>query len=166
MAKLPDASMLQTREPQPGMGVASYNPSVIDAAAPGLGYSHAQESIAQTVDKGGKELLAAIAKKQEEVDTTAVEDAWNKYQSAAIDVTHGPNGVLNLQGGNAVNMPGGMLATTEQALALKRQEIGSTLTNKDQEARFAQRTAATDLGVKAKIVGHLAQQQTVFRARR
>lgn len=155
MGKLPTPDQLGTRDPQPSTGVATYNPNVLDSAAPGL-------ATAKVAGQLTNELDHYVAIEQEKDDTTRVEDAWNKYKSAAVDMTAGEQGVLNTKGGDAVN--GKLLETVDTRLTDTRKTVLESLTNADQRRRFTERANATDLQVKTQVLSHVATERQTYAA--
>ena len=94
MARLPTFEQLgQTPAPQPGMGVVSDRSGTQDNDIEG----RALVGLGNSLQQASNELFAF----KEKTDTIKVEDAWNQYKNAAIDLTMGarqgcsrPRGVM------------------------------------------------------------------------
>lgn len=159
MAKLPNYTEVAGGAPVPkevSGGIAQVNvPSGFDA-----------EGVA-TMGMG-KALIGIgeeFAREQEKIDTIKVEDAWNRYKNAALDLSIGQDGLLTTQGEAAVN--GKLLSRAESTLTTTRQDIIANLGNAEQQRRFAQRADMTDLQTKHQVLAHLTTQtkeyeKTVF----
>jgi soluble lytic murein transglycosylase-like protein len=153
MAKLPDRTALgNTPTPQPTLGVVGIQANDSGLEAPG-----------QAMAAAGKSIIAVgedIAREQEKIDTVRVEDAWNQYKTAALDITTGADGVLTVQGANAVN--GNLLQKASTALTTQREALLQTLGTDEQRKRFAQRTQITDLQTKQQVLGHLMKEHVAY----
>lgn len=166
-AKSPDAEALGARpSPHPAGGLSQYRGEVEGREKPAqalFGFAEDQRSAAQTTIAAGQTDMATGAEfmqmaqifraEQEKMDTVRVEDAWNQYKNAALDVTNGQKGVLNLKGGDAVN--GNILQSAETNLQSAKDRILEGLANDAQRARFKARADSTDLQVKHQVLTHL-----------
>lgn len=158
MPKLPGPEVYGAEPtPKPGTGVATFAPVGEGIAAPGL----AMSQLGRTIAGVGEE----IAREQEKIDTVKVEDAWNRYKNAALDLTTGEGGVLTMKGADAVN--GNLLNRAAGGLNAKRTEIVDSLSTDEQRKRFAARADLTDLQTKSQVLAHLetehaAYEKTVF----
>ncbi len=156
MAKIPSFQELGLDAPKASTDVASYQATSGHETAPG----EALAAMGTSVENEGDKLWAVARQEQEKVDTTKVEDAWNKYKSTALDLTNGPNGVLATQGADAVN--GKLLDKTTTGLTDARKAILESLQTDEQRTRFAQRADITDLSTKHQVLTHLVSQQKAY----
>ncbi|MCR4332572.1 MAG: hypothetical protein NUV34_07715, partial [Sulfuricaulis sp.] len=157
MPRLPTFEQLgPTPSPQPPAGVVNYRATSGAEAAPGAALAQAGGQMEATSDR----LFQLIKIEQEKADTTRVEDAWNQYKNAALDLTVGDKGLLNLKGGAAVNA--NLLQTAGKQLEASRKAIEQTLGNDEQRKRFTERAQVTDLQVKHQVLNHLAAEQREY----
>ena len=157
MAKTPDYTALGERPiPRPAGGLAQYRGEMPALEAPG----QALMRLGAGFENEGDKLFRQFQIEQEKADTTRVEDAWNQYKNAALDLTIGEKGVLKLRGGEAVNA--NMLQTTNDGLEAVAKRIGDGLQNDEQRARFKTRTQATDLQVKHRVLQHLDSEHKEY----
>lgn len=154
MPKMPDRSAFGsgTNAPQPSLGVVGLNAGGSEFEAPGI----AMQAVGKTTMALGEEMR----QEQEKIDTVRVEDAWNQYKSAALDLTTGTDGLLTIKGSDAVN--GNLWQRASTSLSDQREAIGSTLATDEQKKRFQQRTQITDLQTKQQVLTHLMGEHQAY----
>lgn len=153
MARIPTFDQLgQTPAPQPAGAVVAYNPNSGAEEAPGQAMARAGAGLETEADK----LHHIIRQEQEKTDSIMVEDAWNQYKSHAIDLMHGPNGLLNTEGADAVR--GDLIGRAQASLESQRAKILGGLGNDEQRGRFMQRADITDMHTKQSTYAHLAKE--------
>lgn len=155
MAKLPSFAELGLDAPHPQANVVQLRGSTGAETLPGEALAREGTQLQGEGDK----LWAAAKAEQERLDTTRVEDAWNQYRKAALDVTSGQQGLLNTRGADAVN--GDLWKRAGDAMTPQRKAIMEGL-NETQAERFRQRADATDLQVQHQIVTHVATEQRAY----
>lgn len=151
MAKLPDLSLNSIPSPRPSGDVVQLpSETGLEMVPAKLEGEEAQQLMTVAVQAG---------RAQDRLDTTVVEDAWNKYKDAALEATAGKDGVLNTKGENAVK--GDLLKVSGERLRTARDAIEENL-SPEQRVRFAPRAAATDTQVKSHVYSHIANQSQVY----
>lgn len=98
---------------------------------------------------------------KEQHDALRVEDATNQLINQKLELTHGPDGFMNLKGAAAVNTP--FLKTYADSYQKAATDIGTTLDSTEQRQAFARRAAVYGLQMQEDGVRHLAQQTDVYR---
>lgn len=156
MARLPDSTALGERPvpvlPRRTPMVAQYHPTT--------GF---EESGAQSMAHTSAEFEQAahvVLQAKEQQDTLAAEDAYNKLRQTQIDLTYGPNGIVNQKGAAAMNrdLPaeyGGQLVKAADGLA-------KGLGNDNQRTMFARRAALSRQDVMQVAGHHQAHQSDVY----
>lgn len=160
--KLPSLETSERPTARPVGGIASYRGPTGTETVVGEATVQAGESTRQIGGMLGREadaMFAMVRAEQEKADTTRVEDVWNKYKNAALEVTMGEQGVLKTKGGEAVN--GNLLQSTPQRLKEARDRIAGDL-SEEQKRRFKPRADATDLQVKHQVLSHLEAEHKEY----
>ena len=157
MARIPDQETLGERpSPRPNLGFAQYRGDNPMATAP----ADAAIRMGGQLVAAGREIEQTFRIEQEKADTTRVEDAWNQYKGAALEVTSGEGGVLNLKAGDAVN--GNIVKTVKTKLEEAKTRIKASLASDEQRARFDSRALTTDIQVGHQTLAHLAQENREY----
>lgn len=157
MAKLPNVLDFGPRPtPQPSGGIASYRPVSGAEAAPGEALARVGSQFQHTADH-----LSYIAKVEEEkANTLDRESRLNKVHEVAQDLRAGPDGFLNIKGGDAVNRPLFQDYTAKLDAAAKQITEGMTPQQRQQFDIYYNKTIKAPY--QNDILNHRAHQGDVY----
>lgn len=156
MAKLPGSEALGERPvpvlPRRTPMIAEYRPTTgfEGAEAEQLAHSASEFQSASNV----------VLQAKEQTDTLAAEDAYNKLRTKQIDLTFGPNGIVNQKGAATVNRD--LPAEYGGQLTASANELSNGLGNDNQRKLFSLRSATAQRQLQEHAFQHVARESDVY----
>ena len=150
MPRIPDETALGERPiPQPSTGIVSYRAT-----------SGQEEVEGQAVAKFG-DVVAKVANRYQDLFNTArAEDAFNKIRNAAIDLTVGEKGFVNVKGADAVTKP--IFQDYTKRLQDASKLIESELTNNAQMEMYKKRYQVESTQYSEHLLRHRVQEGDAY----
>lgn len=98
MPKIPDISVAERPTPRPELGNVGYQATSGAETAPG----EALMRQGAVTGNAAEEIYHAFKVEQDRIDVAKAEDAMNKLNSKRMELTYGPEGFKNVNGGDAI----------------------------------------------------------------